>query len=111
MYRAYIPTKSIEWFNEFVNSSPHFDVWLSTRLNKIENKSYKYISEFRIKSLNSELIAQFNSKNIKLEVLIDDFIKYIDEKIVREKRLTSSKKRSGSKKVVGKYVSYSEVLF
>ena len=115
MYRAYIPAKSIEWFNEFVYSLPQFDVWLSARLNKNSSKSFKYISEFRIKSFKTEtetdrdLFDQFENKGIKLEVLIDDLIKYIDNKTYREKRFADYQNRSGSKRIVGKYVSYNEV--
>lgn len=111
MYRAYIPSKSIQWFNEFVYSLPQFDVWLSARHNTNSSKSLKYISEFRVKSLKTEneLLDQFEKKGIKLEVLIDDLIKYIDNKINRERRFTENHKRIGAKKIVGKYVSYSEV--
>ncbi len=104
LYRAYIGKKNIEWFNKYMTDSPFVDIWLSARLNKQENQTYKYFSEFRITSgyNESELINQLIKNDIKLEVLIQDLNKN------REKRFNHNK-NNNNKRVVGKYVSYNEV--
>lgn len=87
-----------------MTDSTFVDIWLPARLNKQENQTHKYFSEFRIKSSynESELINQLIKNDIKLEVLIQDLNKN------REKRFNHNK-NNNNKRVVGKYVSYNEV--
>lgn len=94
-----------------MNSLPQVDIWLSTRLNKYENRTFKYYSEFRFKTDQSDadFLNQINKNEIRLEVLIDDLHAYLNEKLIREKRF-STRKKAQSKKIVGKYVSYTEVM-
>ena len=54
-----------------MNSLPQVDIWLSTRLNKYENRTFKYYSEFRFKTDQSDadFLNQINKNEIRLEVL------------------------------------------
>ena len=107
VYRAYIPSLSIKWFNdEFLDGNSKIDVWLSTRLNhdNLTRIEHKYICEFR--TSDSQVIneneLELKKHKIRLSVLINDLYKLNE----RTKRNVFS----SNSKVAGRYVSSEKVF-
>ena len=117
--RAFIPEKSVAWVNKFINAQSDIDVWLSIRLinqgefsDIVNSTLFKYYTEF--KCAHFDLIHhEFASHQIKLQVLVDDLDKYLDDGLGKSKRNAAWSRTTSNdhfrEQVVGKYVSYEQV--
>ena len=112
-----MPQASVKWFDEFLlNESSNIDVWLSLRLNRLENKNkYKYLSELRlpyIETLLGKYKQEFDQKRIQLVTLNENVtIKWPSRNenvLSRQKRFLDLLEEE-NETIVGNYVSHEAV--
>ncbi len=112
MFRAFIPSGKVKWFDEKIKETPEIDVWLSIRLLHRPLLNYKYFSEFKLRynTLHDleTLTELLRNNQIRLEVLVDDLNERPD-KLLREKRLVG--RVNNRRNVRSVYKSFNQVRF
>ncbi len=112
MFRAFIPSGKVKWFDEKIKETPEIDVWLSIRLLHRPLLNYKYFSEFKLRynTLHDleTLTELLRNNQIRLEVLVDDLNERPD-KLLREKRLVG--RVNNRRNVRSVYKTFNQVCF
>ncbi len=107
-----MPESGAKWFSQYLNNDQNVDVWLSMRLNHLnQSEQFKYIAEFR--AIDASLFEKESSRNfdvhgVKLQVLIEDLNK--ENVAVFKKIRRHAENHYTDSKVAGQYVSHKRVV-